>query len=326
MFTFKGESIMDIILLIIGFLLLIKGADFFVDGAASIARRFNISTMVIGLTLVAFGTSAPELAVSINAAIDQSNGLVFGNVIGSNILNILFVLGLSAAITPIRIRLKTILKEMPFAIIATVAVLIMALDFSIDQTPNIISRIDGILLLILFAIYFYSMIEIIVLGKEDGTFEEITEMPLPRSILLTFIGMGAIIWGSDLTVTGAVGIARAFGLSEVIIGLTIVAIGTSLPELITSVVAARKGENDIAVGNIIGSNIFNLLLVLGVSSVINPIVIDQSSILDLSILTLAMIVILPIMYTGKKITRPEGIFMTLAYIAYMISLIFRIFV
>jgi len=317
---------MDIILLIIGFLLLIKGADFFVDGAASIARRFNISTMVIGLTLVAFGTSAPELAVSINAAIDQSNGLVFGNVIGSNILNILFVLGLSAAITPIRIRLKTILKEMPFAIIATVAVLIMALDFSIDQTPNIISRIDGILLLILFAIYFYSMIEIIVLGKEDGTFEEITEMPLPRSILLTFIGMGAIIWGSDLTVTGAVGIARAFGLSEVIIGLTIVAIGTSLPELITSVVAARKGENDIAVGNIIGSNIFNLLLVLGVSSVINPIVIDQSSILDLSILTLAMIVILPIMYTGKKITRPEGIFMTLAYIAYMISLIFRIFV
>jgi len=215
---------------------------------------------------------------------------------------------------------------MPFAIIATVAVLIMALDFSIDQTPNIISRVDGILLLILFAIYFYSMIEIIVLGKENGTFEEITEMPLPRSILLTFIGMGAIIWGSDLTVTGAVGIARAFGLSEVIIGLTIVAIGTSLPELITSVVAARKGENDIAVGNIIGSNIFNLLLVLGVSSVINPIVIDQSSILDLSILTLAMIVILPIMYTGKKITRPEGIFMTLAYIAYMISLIFRIFV
>jgi|ASRL01.1.fsa_nt_gi cation:H+ antiporter len=317
---------MDIILLIIGFLLLIKGADFFVDGAASIARRFNISTMVIGLTLVAFGTSAPELAVSINAAIDQSNGLVFGNVIGSNILNILFVLGISAAITPIGIRLKTILKEMPFAIIATVAVLIMALDFSIDQTPNIISRVDGILLLILFAIYFYSMIEIIVLGKENGTFEEITEMPLPRSILLTFIGMGAIIWGSDLTVTGAVGIARAFGLSEVIIGLTIVAIGTSLPELITSVVAARKGENDIAVGNIIGSNIFNLLLVLGVSSVINPIVIDQSSILDLSILTLAMIVILPIMYTGKKITRPEGIFMTLAYIAYMISLIFRIFV
>jgi cation:H+ antiporter len=317
---------MDIILLIIGFLLLIKGADFFVDGAASIARRFNISTMVIGLTLVAFGTSAPELAVSINAAIDQSNGLVFGNVIGSNILNILFVLGISAAITPIGIRLKTILKEMPFAIIATVAVLIMALDFSIDQTPNIISRVDGILLLILFAIYFYSMIEIIVLGKENGTFEEITEMPLPRSILLTFIGMGAIIWGSDLTVTGAVGIARAFGLSEVIIGLTIVAIGTSLPELITSVVAARKGENDIAVGNIIGSNIFNLLLVLGVSSVINPIVIDQSSILDLSILTVSMIVILPIMYTGKKITRPEGIFMTLAYIAYMISLIFRIFV
>ena len=315
---------MDIILLVIGFLLLVKGADYFVDGAASIARRFNISTMVIGLTLVAFGTSAPELAVSINAAINRSNGLVFGNVIGSNILNILFVLGLSAAITPIGIRLKTILKEMPFAIIATVAVLFMALDLSIDQTPNIISRIDGILLLILFSIYFYSMLEIIILGKEEGVFEEISEMPLTRSIFLSVIGMVGIIWGSDLTVTGAVSIARTLGLSEVIIGLTIIAIGTSLPELITSVVAARKGENDIAVGNIIGSNIFNLLLVLGVSSVINPIVIDRSSILDLSILTLAMIVVLPIMYTGKKITRIEGILMTLAYVIYMISLLFRI--
>ncbi len=315
---------MDIVLLIIGFLLLVKGADFFVDGAASIARRFNISTMVIGLTLVAFGTSAPELAVSINAALDKSNGLVFGNVIGSNILNILLVLGLSAAITPISIRLKTILKEMPFAIIATVATLFMALDLTIDQTPNVISRVDGLMLLILFAIYFYSMLEIIILGKEEGTFEEISEMSLPRSLILTVIGMAAIIWGSDLTVTGAVGIARTLGLSEVIIGLTIVAIGTSLPELITSVVAARKGENDIAVGNIIGSNIFNLLLVLGVSAVINPVIIDRSSILDLSILTLAMVVVLPIMYTGKKITRKEGIFMSLAYVAYMASLIFRI--
>ncbi|WZL80513.1 calcium/sodium antiporter [Vallitaleaceae bacterium 9-2] len=315
---------MDIVLLIIGFLLLVKGADFFVDGAASIARRFNISTMVIGLTLVAFGTSAPELAVSINAALDKSNGLVFGNVIGSNILNILLVLGLSAAITPISIRLKTILKEMPFAIIATVATLFMALDLTIDQTPNVISRVDGLILLILFAIYFYSMLEIIVLGKEEGTFEEISEMSLPRSLILTVIGMAAIIWGSDLTVTGAVGIARTLGLSEVIIGLTIVAIGTSLPELITSVVAARKGENDIAVGNIIGSNIFNLLLVLGVSAVINPVIIDRSSILDLSILTLAMVVVLPIMYTGKKITRKEGIFMSLAYVAYMASLVFRI--
>ncbi len=315
---------MDIVLLIIGFLLLVKGADFFVDGAASIARRFNISTMVIGLTLVAFGTSAPELAVSINAALDKSNGLVFGNVIGSNILNILLVLGLSAAITPISIRLKTILKEMPFAIIATVATLFMALDLTIDQTPNVISRVDGLMLLILFAIYFYSMLEIIVLGKEEGTFEEISEMSLPRSLILTVIGMAAIIWGSDLTVTGAVGIARTLGLSEVIIGLTIVAIGTSLPELITSVVAARKGENDIAVGNIIGSNIFNLLLVLGVSAVINPVIIDRSSILDLSILTLAMVVVLPIMYTGKKITRKEGIFMSLAYVAYMASLVFRI--
>ncbi len=315
---------MDIVLLIVGFLLLVKGADFFVDGAASIARRFNISTMVIGLTLVAFGTSAPELAVSINAALDKSNGLVFGNVIGSNILNILLVLGLSAAITPISIRLKTILKEMPFAIIATVATLFMALDLTIDQTPNVISRVDGLMLLILFAIYFYSMLEIIVLGKEEGTFEEISEMSLPRSLILTVIGMAAIIWGSDLTVTGAVGIARTLGLSEVIIGLTIVAIGTSLPELITSVVAARKGENDIAVGNIIGSNIFNLLLVLGVSAVINPVIIDRSSILDLSILTLAMVVVLPIMYTGKKITRKEGIFMSLAYVAYMASLVFRI--
>ncbi len=315
---------MNIILLVIGFLLLVKGADLFVDGAASIARRFNISPMVIGLTLVAFGTSAPELAVSINAAIQKSNGLVFGNVIGSNILNILLVLGLSAAITPIGVRLKTLIKEMPFAILATVATLFMAMDLTFDQTASMISRVDGLILLILFCIYFYSMIEFIILGNEEAPFEEINEQPLTRSVILTVFGMIAIVIGSDITVRGAVGIARTIGLSEVIIGLTIVAIGTSLPELMTSVVAARKGENDIAVGNIIGSNIFNLLLVLGVSAVINPILIDRASLIDLSILTLAMFTVLPIMYTGRKINRGEGIFMLLTYVIYMISLLYRI--
>ncbi|MCK8058244.1 MULTISPECIES: calcium/sodium antiporter [unclassified Fusibacter] len=314
---------MDILLLVIGFILLVKGADYFVDGSASIAKKFRIPSIVIGLTLVAFGTSAPELAVSIDAALAKSNGLVFGNVIGSNIVNTLFVLGLSAAIKPIRVTLQTVFKEMPFVIIATVAMMLMSMDQLIDGSESIITKVDGWLLLIFFAIYFYSMIEIIILGKEKHELEEIELMPFPKSILLTVGGLVAIVFGADLTVKGAVGIADALGLSETLIGLTVVAIGTSLPELITSVVAAKKGENDIAVGNIVGSNIFNILLVLGVSATINPIQIAAENYIDLFILLAAMVVSVPLMYTGKRLSRGEGVFMVSGYVAYMVYLVVR---
>ncbi len=313
---------MDILILVLGFLLLIKGADFFVDGSSSIAKKFKIPPMVIGLTLVAFGTSAPELAVSIDAALAQSNGLVFGNVIGSNIANTLLILGLSAAITPIKISLKTIFKEMPFLIVSTIAMSVMAMDKLIDNSSNVLSRIDGMILLLLFVLYFFSMIEMIVNNKEKDS-EEVVSMPLLKSIILTGFGLISIVVGADLTVSGAVSIAVLFGLSETLIGLTIVAIGTSLPELITSVVAAKKGENEIAIGNIIGSNVFNILLVLGVSASINPIIISSRNYIDLLILIVATIFTMLIMFTGQKISKWEGRLMYLSYFSYIAYLVLR---
>lgn len=313
---------MDILILILGFLLLIKGADFFVDGSSSIAKKFKIPPMVIGLTLVAFGTSAPELAVSIDAALALSNGLVFGNVIGSNIANTLLILGLSAAITPISISKKTIFKEMPFLIVSTIAMAVMAMDKLIDNSRNLLSRVDGMILLLLFVIYFFSMIEMIVNNKEKDS-EEVESMPLLKSSVLTVFGLIAIVMGADLTVTSAVSIAALFGLSETLIGLTVVAVGTSLPELITSVVAAKKGENDIAIGNIIGSNVFNILLVLGVSAIINPIIISSRNYIDLVILIIATVTTMLIMFTGSKISKWEGRLMYLAYFGYIAYLVLR---
>lgn len=313
---------MDILILILGFLLLIKGADFFVDGSSSIAKKFKIPPMVIGLTLVAFGTSAPELAVSIDASLALSNGLVFGNVIGSNIANTLLILGLSAAITPISISKKTIFKEMPFLIVSTIAMVVMAMDKLIDNSRNLLSRVDGMILLLLFVIYFFSMIEMIVNNKEKDS-EEVESMPLLKSSVLTVFGLIAIVMGADLTVTSAVSIAALFGLSETLIGLTVVAVGTSLPELITSVVAAKKGENDIAIGNIIGSNVFNILLVLGVSASINPIIISSRNYIDLVILIIATVTTMLIMFTGSKISKWEGRLMYLAYFGYIAYLVLR---
>lgn len=313
---------MNILILILGFLLLIKGADFFVDGSSSIAKKFKIPPMVIGLTLVAFGTSAPELAVSIDAALALSNGLVFGNVIGSNIANTLLILGLSAAITPISISKKTIFKEMPFLIVSTIAMVVMAMDKLIDNSRNLLSRVDGMILLLLFVIYFFSMIEMIVNNKEKDS-EEVESMPLLKSSVLTVFGLIAIVMGADLTVTSAVSIAALFGLSETLIGLTVVAVGTSLPELITSVVAAKKGENDIAIGNIIGSNVFNILLVLGVSASINPIIISSRNYIDLVILIIATVTTMLIMFTGSKISKWEGRLMYLAYFGYIAYLVLR---
>ena len=313
---------MNILILILGFLLLIKGADFFVDGSSSIAKKFKIPPMVIGLTLVAFGTSAPELAVSIDAALALSNGLVFGNVIGSNIANTLLILGLSAAITPISISKKTIFKEMPFLIVSTIAMAVMAMDKLIDNSRNLLSRVDGMILLLLFVIYFFSMIEMIFNNKEKDS-EEVESMPLFKSSVLTVFGLIAIVMGADLTVTSAVSIAALFGLSETLIGLTVVAVGTSLPELITSVVAAKKGENDIAIGNIIGSNVFNILLVLGVSASINPIIISSRNYIDLVILIIATVTTMLIMFTGSKISKWEGRLMYLAYFGYIAYLVLR---
>lgn len=310
--------------MVVGLLLLVKGADFFVDGSSAIAKRFNIPSMVIGLTLVAFGTSAPELAVSVSGSLNKANGIVFGNVVGSNIVNVLFILGLSALITPIRIKLKTIFNEMPFAILTTIALMLMAMDGLINGDPaSVISRAEGWILLLFFSIYLYSMVEIAILGKEEYPEGEIVALPMKRSIIFTIGGLIAIMAGANLVVNGAIDIAKWLGLSETLIGLTIVAVGTSLPELITSVVAARKGENEIAVGNIIGSNIFNVLFIMGVSATIYPIGIATENYTDLWVLFASMVVVMPLMYTGKRIARLEGLAMMVAYIAYTVFIVMR---
>jgi len=313
----------SILFLLIGLILLVKGADYFVEGSSSIAKRFNIPSMVIGLTLVAFGTSSPELAVSVSGSLNQTNGIVFGNVVGSNIVNILFILGISAFINPISIKSKTIFKEMPFAILTTIALMLMVMDGLINGAPiSVISHSEGWILLLFFAIYLYSMVEISVLGKEESE-EEIIVLPVPKSVIFTIGGLVAIVFGAELVVRAASEIAAILGLSETLIGLTVVAIGTSLPELITSVVAAKKGENDIAVGNIVGSGIFNVLFVMGISGVIYPIDIDVAYYTDLWILLAAMLIVVPMMYTSKKISRFEGVVMMLGYVGYTAFIIMR---
>ena len=308
--------------LAIGFLLLVKGADLFVDGASSVAKKLNIPAFVIGLTIVAFGTSAPELAVSITAAMKGSNDIAIGNVVGSNIFNTLVVLGLSAAITPIVVDKGMVKRDYPLSIFAAALLGVLAMDtilFGADAM--VLGRLDGVILLIAFAGF---MAMTVKAGKEGNAEETETEaMPVLKSILFIAIGLAGIVYGGDLSVEGAKGIARFFGMSEAIIGLTIVAIGTSLPELVTSIVAARKGENDIAVGNVIGSNIFNIFLILGLSSTILPMNVSGTYLYDIGMLVAVMVfTYLPIART-KKVTRGMGILMLLVYAAYTTYLILR---
>ena len=315
--------ILSLIKLIIGFLFLVKGADFFVDGASSVAKKLRIPAFVIGLTIVAFGTSAPELAVSITAAMKGSNDIAIGNVVGSNIFNTLVVLGASAAITPIAVDKGMIKKDYPLSIFAAVLLGILAMDtvfFKADAMS--LGRMDGILLLVAFAGF---MIMTVKAGMEGRTDEEDAAevMPVMKSLIFIVIGLAGIVWGGDLSVEGAKEIARFFGLSEAIIGLTIVALGTSLPELVTSIIAAKKGESDIAVGNVIGSNIFNIFLILGVSSTILPMNVSSTYLYDMGMLIGVMVLTyLPIAKT-KKVTRGMGITMILVYAAYTAYLIMR---
>lgn len=308
--------------LVIGFLFLVKGADCFVDGASSVAKRFRIPAFVIGLTIVAFGTSAPELAVSITAAMKGSNDIAIGNVVGSNIFNTLVVLGASAAITPIVVDKGMIKKDYPLSIFAAVLLGVLALDtifFKADAMS--LGRVDGIILLIAFAGF---MVMTVKAGMEGRTEEEEVEaLPMMKSLIFIALGLAGIIWGGDLSVEGAKEIARFFGVSEAIIGLTIVAVGTSLPELVTSIIAAKKGESDIAVGNVIGSNIFNIFLILGVSSAILPMNVSGTYLYDIGMLVAVMVLTyLPIAKT-KKVTRGMGITMVLVYVAYTVYLIMR---
>lgn len=310
-----------IILLIIGFLLLMKGADYFVDGASAIAKKLRIPSIVIGLTIVAFGTSAPELAVSLGAAIKGSNDIAIGNVVGSNLFNTLVVLGVSAAITPVMVKREIIKRDYPLSVIAAILLGILSVDMIWGKADAMtIGRTDGVILLALFVFFLINTIKG-GLKERNATVEEADNMDLPlwKSILIIVLGLAGIIIGGDLSVESA----KEIGMSEALIGLTIVAFGTSLPELVTSIVAARKGENDIAVGNVVGSNIFNILLILGVSATILPMNMSRTYLYDILILIVVTVVTyIPIAKT-KKVGRPMGIVMVGAYLLYTVYLIMR---
>jgi cation:H+ antiporter len=316
---------MKYVILLIGFILLIKSADYFVVGASSIAKALNIPTIIIGLTIVAFGTSAPEAAVSISAAMKGQNDIAIANVVGSNIFNILFVLGISAIIAPVKVQKTTIIKEFPFALLASLVLLILSHDIKFQgYNENALTRSDGFMLFALFSIFMYYLLEMALSSKEEMDVEQGSSRdPIAKSILLSIGGIIGIIIGGNLVVDSATNIAIDLGMSENLVGLTIVSIGTSLPELVTSVVAARKGESDIAMGNIIGSNIFNILFVLGASSIIHTIHVQPIVFVDMIIMLIVTGITYVFAISKKQVNRFEGIILTATYIAYMIFIVIR---
>lgn len=306
------EIIIQILLLALGFAMLVKGADWFVDGASGIAERFKIPQLVIGLTIVAMGTSAPEAAVSITAAAQGSADITIGNIVGSNIMNVLVILGLAAAIVPIAVGKSTVRIEIPFLIVITALLALLGLD-------GVISLVDGIILVIFFLIYMAYLLYRAKHNPEEP--EEGKHLKLWQALLATVVGLALIVFGSDFAVDAASEIARILGLSERFIGLTIVALGTSLPELFTSVTAARKGNADIAIGNIIGSNVFNILFVVGLSSLIIPVPFASSFLIDTAIAGTAVVFLLLACFRKQKLTRWHGIVMLLGYVAYFLYLL-----
>ena len=308
------ELLIQCVFLVLGFVMLVKGADWFVDGAAGVADYFGIPQLVIGLTIVAMGTSAPETAVSITAAFKGSADITIGNVVGSNILNTLIILGVTACIVAVAVAKSTVKYEIPYMILVTFLLMLLG------TTGNVISFGEGIILWVAFLIYLAYLLVMAKNNKEEVD-EETRKMAMWKLILMAVVGLGLIIWGSDLTVDAATGIARMLGLSERFIGLTIVALGTSLPELVTSVTAAIKGKSDIAVGNIVGSNIFNILFVVGTTALITPVSYSAGFLVD-SIMAAAAVALLWVcVIPQKKLTRPAGILMLAAYGAYFMYLI-----
>jgi len=306
---------MTYVLLIVGFLLLIKGADFFVEGSAAVAKKLRVPTMIIGLTIVAMGTSAPECAVSIAASIKGSNAMAISNVVGSNIFNLMVVCGFCALFTPLIVHAKTLKQEFPFSVLAAIVMLIAGF---IGMT---LGRIDGVILLVLFAFFLAWMVKSALNARanaEDIEEENVKDLGNLQCLLYIIGGIIAIVIGGDLVVDSATEIARTFGLSENLIGLTIVAFGTSLPELVTSAVAAKKGEVDMALGNVIGSNIFNILLVAGIAATVSPMAFLMENVIDLVILIVMSIVVWSFASTKKKIGRAEGVFMLIIYVAYIV--------
>ena len=327
--------ILDILLLLVSLAMILFGASWLTDGGSGVAKRFGLSEMVIGLTIVAFGTSAPELVISVFSAIDCNAGIAIGNVVGSNIANFLIIIGLVALVRPIKVENSVMANEIPLMVLASLALLACGNSALLDGMPNILTRVDGIMLLLFFAIFMrYTFAQAKKCGPQGESCADVDDtkdkpqakMPsLWKSILLIVIGLAGLVWGGDIFVDRASSLASALGVSDAVIGLTVVALGTSLPELATSVTAAIKGHPGIAVGNVIGSCLFNILFILGVSSVIRPLPFGEIGNLDLLTMTGSAILfwLAGWLIGHRVITRGEGVIFTLLYIAYTATLIIK---
>lgn len=321
-----------ILLLAVGFAFLVKGADFFVEGSSSIAKKLKVPPIIIGLTIVAMGTSLPETAVSVTASLVQNNELAVSNVVGSNIFNLMFVIGVCSILTPIMVQKATVVRDIPLSLGCALFLLVLGISGLGDKTGMTLGHADGVIFLIVFAGYIFTMVRSAMKARAAGQNVEIEgveecdnmkELSYGKSILFLIVGAAAIAFGGDLTVDTASRIAIELGMSQTLVGLTIVSIGTSLPELVTSVVAARKNEVDMAVGNAVGSNIFNILMVLGISSAISPVALIRENIIDIVLLMVFSVMVWIFAGTRKKIERKEGIIMVVVYLVYCAYIIAR---
>lgn len=321
---------MSYLWLILGLILILVGANALTDGASAIARRFGISDLVVGLTVVAFGTSAPELVISLISAVNGQSGLAIGNVIGSNIFNILAIIGITALIRPVKVEKSVMTREIPMVLISSLVLLILGNTAWLDgglAEGSLISRASGLLLLIFFGIFmWYTFVSAKTASPDEPALQQAAskpEMPMVKALAYTVVGLAMLVWGGDRFVAGAEVIAKSFGVSDAIIGITIAAVGTSLPELATSIVAACKGKTGLAVGNVIGSNIFNIFLILGAAASVTPLSFTGITNVDLLVLFGASVLFLAFgwLFGNRTFTRTEGALMTVCYVGYVAALI-----
>ena len=322
-FINQSPMLVVILFLVIGFVLLIKGADFFVEGSSSVAKRFHVPAIIIGLTVVAMGTSLPETAVSVTASITNNNELAVSNAVGSNIFNLMVVIGVCAFMAPIAVGKDTIRRDIPFSAVCALLLLGFGVCAFGDTSGMVLGHLDGVLLLLLFAAYIFVLIRRTLKAQKAGEAIEVEGGSDEEIKLFIVGGAAAIAFGGDLTVDAASRIAVEIGMSQTLIGLTIVSIGTSLPELVTSIVAARKNEIGMALGNAIGSNVFNILMVLGIASTISPIAFITENIIDIVILLVFTLIVWMFAATKQQLSRKEGFVMIALYVAYAVYIIMR---